>query len=230
MRSFAMSVLIMFACTTQILGFEVVIDGILDESIYTVVEPLKSEISSLYLVPMVNALYIGMEVEDDSINVANPEEFWNASCVEVWFDWDNNDSPTFDIDDQQFWFCPVNGKGDQGYVGQWHRAADNIPATMFDYAHESDLIDMAFVTDGEGYTIEARIGKDIMDGYKPTGTIGFTYSADKGAVKFEWEEAMLGGSFFEKPDQWPDLVITEVLAVQAEGKLATLWGTVKTEE
>ena len=179
---------------------------------------------------MADALYIGVEVEDAGINVANPKEFWDASCVEVWFDWENNDSPVFDKDDQQFWFCPVNGKGDQGYVGQWHRADDNIPATMYDYAHESDLIDMAFVADNEGYTIEARIGKDIMDGYKPTGTIGFTYSADKGGTKFEWEEAMLGGAFYEKPDQWPDLVITEVLAVQAEGKLAALWGTVKTEE
>ena len=45
MRSFAMSVLIMFTCATQILGLEVVIDGVLDESIYTVVDPLKSEIS-----------------------------------------------------------------------------------------------------------------------------------------------------------------------------------------
>lgn len=164
MRSLVISILIMFACATQILGFEVAIDGVLDESIYAVVEPLESEISSLYLVPMVNALYIGIEVEDAGINVANPQEFWDASCVEVWFDWENNDSLTFDIDDQQFWFCPVNGKSDQGYVGQWHRAEDNIPATMYDYAHESDLIDMAFVADNAGYTIEVRIGKDIMDG------------------------------------------------------------------
>ena len=56
-----------------------VIDGVLDESIYTKVTPLKGAISSLYLVPMADALYIGVEVEDANINVATPMEFWNAS-------------------------------------------------------------------------------------------------------------------------------------------------------
>ncbi len=40
-----------------------IVDGILDESVYTIVDPLKSEISSLYLVPMADALYIGVEVD-----------------------------------------------------------------------------------------------------------------------------------------------------------------------
>ncbi len=165
MRNLIICVSILLFSGAYVLGFDIAIDGVLDESVYTEVEPLKSAISSLYLVPMVDALYIGVEVEDANINVADPMQFWDASCVEIWFDWANNDSLTFDKDDQQFWFCPVKGAGDQGYAGQWHRAADNIPATVYDYANQGDLIDAAFVIDnGKGYTIEARIAKDAMGG------------------------------------------------------------------
>jgi len=231
MRNPIVCVLMVLVCTAQVSGFQVAIDGVLDESIYTKVTPLKGEISSLYLVPMADALYIGVEVEDTAINVGNPGEFWDASCVEIWFDWANNDSAAFDEDDQQFWFCPVAGAGDEGYAGQWHRAADNIADTVYDYANQGDMIDMDFVVNkGEGYVIEGRIAKEAMGGYTPNGTIGFTYSADKGGIKFEWEEAMLGGSFFEKPNIWPDLDITEVLAVQSGGKLSVLWGEVKAKE
>ena len=231
MRNLIIYVSILLASGTHVLGFDMVIDGVLDEFVYTEVTPLKGEISSLYLVPMADALYIGAEVEDANINVATPMEFWNVSCIEIWLDWANNDSLTFDKDDQQFWFCPLEGAGDQGYAGQWNRASDNIAETMYDYANQSDLIDATFVVNkGEGYTIEARIAKEAMGGYTPTGTIGFTYSADKGGVKYEWEEAMLGGNFYEKPDLWPDLQITEVLAVQPGGKLPVLWGNVKAEE
>lgn len=67
-----------------------------------------------------------------------------------------------------------------------------------------------------------------MGGYNPTGTIGFNYPADKGGTKFEWEEAGIGGNFYEKPDTWPDLKITEViLAVQRESKFPILWGDLK---
>ena len=110
--------LMLLACAVQVLGFNVVIDGVLDESIYTKVTPLKGDISLLYLVPMSDGLYIGAEVEDANINVGNPQEFWNGSCVEIWFDWANDDSPAFDQNDQQFWFCPIKGKGDEGYSGQ----------------------------------------------------------------------------------------------------------------
>jgi len=228
MRNLTVCALTLLAFSAQAPAFNVVIDGVLDEPVYAMVEPLKGDISSLYLVPMSDALYIGAEVEDANINVGNPQEFWNCSCVEIWLDWGNEGSPAFDENDQQFWFCPVKGKADVGYVGQWHRAADNIPETMNDYASESDLIDMAFViNEGEGYTIEARIAKDIMAGYKPTGVIGFTYSADKGAIKYEWEAAGIGGNFYEKPDTWPDLEISEILSVRPSGKLPTLWGRVK---
>ena len=231
MRNLIICVSILLCSGTHVLGFDIAIDGVLNESVYAEAEPLESEISSLYLVPMADALYIGVEVEDANINVATPKEFWNASCVEIWFDWANNDSLTFDEDDQQFWFCPVKGAGDQGYAGQWHRAADNIPETVYDYANQSDLIDAAFVVnDGNGYTIEARIAKDAMGGYRTTGVIGFTYSADKDGAKFEWKAAQLGGDFYAKPNLWPDLEITEVLAVQPEGKLPMLWGSVKAEE
>ena len=229
MRSLMLSILMVSICAAQSLGFNVSIDGVLDEVIYTEVTPLKGDISLLYLVPMADALYIGAEVEDANINVGNPQEFWNGSCVEIWLDWANDDSPAFDENDQQFWFCPLKGKGDKGYVGQWHRAADCIPATMYDYANESDMIDMAFaVNKGKGYTIEARIAKEAMKGYTPNGTIGFNYSADKGGTKFEWEKAMLGGNFYELPNIWPDLEISEVLAVQPGMKLSALWGSVKT--
>jgi hypothetical protein len=89
------------------------------------------------------------------------------------------------------------------------------------------MIDMAFVVDKDGYIIEARIAKEAMKGYTPTGIIGFTYSADKGSVKYEWEKAGLGGNFYELPNLWPDLEISEVLAVQPGGKLSVLWGGVK---
>jgi len=228
MRNLIICVLVVFAYSAQALGFSVVIDGVLDESIYTKVTPLKGEISSLYLVPMSDGVYIGAEVEDANVNVDNPQEFWNGSCVEVWFDWANDDSPVFDENDQQFWFCPLTGKGDEGYAGQWHRAADCITATMYDYANQSDLIDIAFVIHkGKGYTIEARIAKEAMKGYTPNGTIGFTYSADKGGVKYEWENAKLGGNFYEQPNIWPDLEISEILAVRHGGKLSVLWGGVK---
>ena len=182
------------------------------------------------LIPTADNLYIGAEVEDDSINVSDPASFWDMSCVEVWFDWANEDTPTFDANDQQFWFLPVMGNGDQGYAGQWHRDADNIPATVYDYANQSDMIDAAFVVnEGVGYTIEVRIAKEAMGGYTPNGKIGFTYSADKGGTKYEWEAAMLGGEFYSKPNTWPDLDISEVrLAVQLRGTLSTLWGRMKT--
>ncbi len=228
MKNLTIYLLALIAFSAQASAFNVVIDGVLDEPVYTMVEPLKGDISILYLVPMADALYIGAEVEDANINVGNPQEFWNGSCVEIWLDWGNEGSPAFDENDQQFWFCPVKGKADVGYVGQWHRAADNIPATIYDYASESDLIDMAFVIDeGKGYTIEARIAKDAMAGYKPTGVIGFTYSADKGGTKYEWEAAGIGGNFYEKPDTWPDLEISEILSVRPSGKSPTLWGRVK---
>lgn len=230
MRNLVFSILIIFVFSAQAMSFEVAIDGILDDVIYGKITPLKSDISSLYLAPMEDALYIGVEVEDDNINVDTPEEFWNVSCVEIWFDWDNNDSLAFDKDDQQFWFCPAKGNGDQGYAGQWHRASDNIAQTMYDYANQSDLIDMDFAVDGGGYVMEIKIDKKALSGYLTDGTIGFTYSADKGGTKFEWEEAMLGGSFYEKPDTWPDLEIAEVLAVQPHRKLPSLWGEVKLEE
>lgn len=229
MRDLMICVLMVLSFAAQALGSNVVIDGVLDEAIYTKVTPLKGEISSLYLVPMSDGVYIGAEVEDANINVGNPQEFWNGSCVEIWFDWANDDSPAFDQNDQQFWFCPVKGKGDEGYSGQWHRAADNIPATMYDYGSQSDMIDMAFVVNtGKGYTIEARIAKEAMSGYTPNGTIGFTYSADKGGTKYEWENAKLGGNFYELPNLWPDLEISEVLlAVRPGGKLSASWGDVR---
>ena len=228
MRS-SICILTVLICSANAMGSNVVVDGVLDEPVYNMVTPLKGEISLLYLVPMSDGIYIGVEVEDGAINVGNPQEFWDASCVEIWFDWENNDSLTFDRDDQQFWFCPVEGNGGEGYAGQWHRAADNIPETKYDYANESELIEMAFVVNkGKGYTIEAWIDKRAMDGYRPSGTIGFNYSADKGSTKYEWEEAGLGGTFYEKPDIWPDLEITEILAVQPIGKCPALWGSLKT--
>jgi len=87
---------------------------------------------------------------------------------------------------------------------------------------------MAFVVHkGKGYTIEARIAKEAMKGYTTNGTIGFTYSADKGGMKYEWEEANLGGNFYEQPNRWPDLLISEIRSVQHGRKLPVLWGSVK---
>ena len=228
MRNMVICVLIAFICATRVFGSSITIDGILNESIYKKVEPLKSDISLLYLVPMADGVYIGADVADDNINVPDPQQFWNSSCVEVWFDWANDDSPVFDENDQQFWFCPVKGNGNKGYMGQWHRANDCVKETMYDYANQSDKMDMAFVINqGKGYTIEARIGKEAMKGYTSKGKIGFTYSADKDGVKNEWEKAQLGGIFYEQPNTWPDLVITEVLAVKSVGKLTIVWGRIK---
>jgi len=229
MKSLIICTLIMFVFVLQTAGFDMVIDGVLDEPVYSEVTPFISEISSLYLIPTADNLYIGAEVKDESIKVADPASFWDMSCIEVWFDWANEDTPQFDANDQQFWFVPVMGNGDQGYAGQWHRADDNIPATMNDYANTSDMIDAAFVVDeGVGYTIEARIAKEAMGGYTPNGTIGFTYSADIAGTKYEWEDAMLGGEFFSKPNLWPDMEITQVmLAVQPGGALPTSWGGIK---
>jgi len=221
-----MSISLLFS--TQAVGFNVDIDGVLDDVIYTKVSPLKSEIGRLYLVPMSDAVYIGAEVDDANINVANPRQFWSGSGIEIWFDLGNEDSATFDENDQQFWFVPLKGKGNKGYAGQWHRAADNIRATVYDYANEGDLLDMAFIVDrGKGYTIEARIAKEAMAGYTPNGTIGFTYSVDKGGAKFQWEKENLGNGFWEQPNTWPDLEISEVLSVESQEKLSVLWGRVK---
>ena len=228
MKSLIVCMIMLLALVIQTSGFNIAIDGVLDETVYTKVTPLKSEISSLYLVPMSDAIYIGVEVEDAEISVKDPQTFWEGSCIEIWFDWSNDDSPSFDKDDQQFWFCPVEGKGDAGYAGQWHRAADCIPATMYDYANESDMVDMAFVIhEGKGYTIEVKITEEAAKGYTPTGIIGFTYSADKGGTKYEWEEAGLGGEFYQLPNTWPDLEISEILAVESGGKLSVLWGVLK---
>ena len=229
MKSFIICALIMFVFALQAAGYDMVIDGVLDEPVYSDITPFNGEISSLYLIPTTDNLYIGVEVEDDSINVADPASFWDMSCVEVWFDWANEDSPVFDANDQQFWFVPVEGNGDQGYAGQWHRDMDNIPATVYDYANQSDMIDAAFMVDeGVGYTIEVRIAKEAMGGYTPNGKIGFNYSADKGGAKYEWEAAMLGGEFFSKPNLWPDLDISVIwLAVQPGDALSALWGGMK---
>ena len=58
--------------STQAVGFNVDVDGVLDDVIYTRVLPLKSEIGRLYLVPMSDAVYIGAEVDDANTNVADP--------------------------------------------------------------------------------------------------------------------------------------------------------------
>ena len=68
---------------------------------------------------------------------------------------------------------------------------------------------------------------EAMEGYTPTGTIGFNYSADKGGTKYEWVEAKLGGNFYEQPNTWPDLEIAEVMAVLPVDKLSVLWGRMK---
>ena len=78
MRNLIICALTLLAFSAQAPAFNVVIDGVLDEPVYTMVEPLKGDISSLYLVPMSDALYIGAEVEDANINVGNPQEFWNS--------------------------------------------------------------------------------------------------------------------------------------------------------
>ena len=66
-----------------------------------------------------------------------------------------------------------------------------------------------------------------MAGYTPNGTIGFTYSVDKGGAKFQWEKENLGNGFWEQPNTWPDLEISEVLSVEAQEKLSVLRGRVK---
>ena len=114
--------------SVQAIGFNVDIDGVLNDVAYKKVSPLNSaeKIGVLYLVPMKDELYIGAEVEDAKINVANPQQFWQGSGIEIWFDWGNEGNATFDKNDQQFWFVPVKGKGKEGYAGQWHRAQDNL--------------------------------------------------------------------------------------------------------
>lgn len=215
--------------STQAVGATVEIDGVLDEGIYKAAPPLESAIGVLYLVPTSEVLYIGAEVEDANINVGNPQKFWLGSGIEIWFDWGNEDNVTFDENDQQFWVVPVEGEGDAGYSGQWHRAADNIRETMYDYANESDLLDMAFILDeGTGYTIEASIAAEAMEGYDPNATIGFTYSVDKGGAKFQWDKEILADPFWERPDMWPDLALAQVeLSVEPQEKLPVLWGRMK---
>ena len=207
----------------------IIIDGVLDEDAYSKAIPLNSDISTLYLVPTPDMLYIGAEVEDKNITIPNPQEFWDASCVEIWFDWGNDDSAAFDENDQQFWFCPIEGNGLQGYAGQWHRAQDNIEATVYDYANQSEWIEMAFVIDdGVGYTIEVAMAPEAVTGYTPDATIGFTYSADVLGSKHEWEEAGIGGNFYEQPNTWPDLTISAVdLPVQPKAKLAVRWADLR---
>ena len=76
---------------------------------------------------------------------------------------------------------------------------------MYDYANTSDLLDMAFTVDeGTGYTIEASIAAEALEGYDPNATIGFTYAADKDNVglKFQWEKANLGNGYWENPSMW----------------------------
>ena len=51
MKSFIICALIMFIFTLQAAGFDMVIDGVLDEPVYSDVDPLIGEISSLYLNP-----------------------------------------------------------------------------------------------------------------------------------------------------------------------------------
>ena len=124
--------------SVQAIGFNVDIDGVLNDVAYKKVSPLNSaeKIGVLYLVPMKDELYIGAEVEDAKINVANPQQFWQGSGIEIWFDWGNEGNATFDKNDQQFWFVPVKGKGKEGYAGQWHRAQNNIKATIsVSYTH-----------------------------------------------------------------------------------------------
>ena len=214
--------------STQAVGANVKIDGVLDEWVYEAVPPLNSPISVVYLVPMTDVLYIGIEVEDANIDVSNPQEFWTISAIEIWFDWGNEGNATFDKNDQQFWFVPLQGDGDAGYSGQWHRAADNVPGTMFDYANTSDLLDMAFTVDkGTGYTIEASIAEEAMEGYDPNATIGFTYAIDKGGAKIQWDQANLPEGYWENPSPWPDLELAEVISVEPQEKLPALWGSMK---
>ena len=216
--------------SVQAIGFNVDIDGVLNDVAYKKVSPLNSaeKIGVLYLVPMKDELYIGAEVEDAKIYVDDPQQFWQGSGIEIWFDWGNEGNATFDKNDQQFWFVPIKGKGKEGYAGQWHRAQDNIKATIYDYANEGDLVDMAFVVDkGKGYTIEARIAKEAMAGYTPNGTIGFTYSVDKGGAKFQWDKKNCANGFWENPSMWPDLELSEVLSVEASNKLPIRWGSLK---
>ena len=101
MRISILCILTLITCAVQSMGFNVVIDGVLDEGMYAAVTPLKSAISLLYLIPMSDALYIGAEVEDASIMVDDPQQFWNSSCVEVWFDWANDNSPALDENDRE---------------------------------------------------------------------------------------------------------------------------------
>jgi hypothetical protein len=68
MRNLIICALTLLAFSAQAPAFNVVIDGVLDEPVYTMVEALKGDISSLYLVPMSDALYIGAVVEDANIN------------------------------------------------------------------------------------------------------------------------------------------------------------------
>ena len=95
--------------SVQAIGFNVDIDGVLNDVAYKKVSPLNSteKIGVLYLVPMKDELYIGAEVKDAKINVANPEQFWQGSGIEIWFDWGNEGNATFDKNDQQFWFVPI---------------------------------------------------------------------------------------------------------------------------
>ena len=222
--------LTIFLFSGEAVGFNVDVDGALNEAAYKKVPPLNSatNIGVLYLVPMKDELYIGAEVKDAKINVVNPQKFWEGSGIEIWFDWGNEGNATFDKNDQQFWFVPVKGKGKEGYAGQWHRAQDNIKATIYDYANEGDLVDMAFVVDkGQGYTIEARIAKKAIAGYDPNATIGFTYSVDKGGAKFQWDKKNCGNGFWENPSMWPDLELSEVLSVDITNKLPIRWGNIK---
>lgn len=220
----ALSLSLLFS--TQAAGINV--DGVLDEAAYMAATPLNSPISVVYLVPTTDVLYIGIEIEDANIDVSNPQEFWTISAIEIWFDWGNEGNATFDENDHQFWFVPLQGAGDAGYAGQWHRAADNVPETMYDYANTSDLLDMAFTVDeGTGYTIEASIAAEALGGYDPNATIGFTYAVDIGGDKVQWDQANLPGGYWENPTPWPDLELAVVASVKPQDKLPALWGSMK---
>ena len=91
-----------FLFSDEAVGFNVDVDGALNEAAYKKVPPLNSatNIGVLYLVPMKDELYIGAEVKDAKINVVNPQKFWEGSGIEIWFDWGNEGNATFDKNDQ----------------------------------------------------------------------------------------------------------------------------------
>lgn len=169
----------------------------------------RNAFADVYLSWNEAGIYLAMEVKGKANPITVEEnQFWTADCLEVWLDM--RDARAMHHAGRychQFVFLPPAGSKGKPLA----RQVDITRGPTKGQMHEPAGITVAFNKTETGYTLEAAISADALQGFDPVEhpRLGFTYHINDTHLGAQYWSIDKRFRFMDNPSMWGTVILTE---------------------